>query len=105
MKEQQLGPINGADSQLVAKMVDYHITRQFDEVRMRQFWKRLFSGENDPKVLADGICQALGFGRYVHKSQAEQNITMNLNFAKDTNAEQIAAAITAQLQRAEAYQR
>ena len=73
MTEKRQGPINGADSSMIEHMVCGQIEQRYDELRMRQFWTRLFAGDNDPKAMAEGLCRALSGGHYVRKEAAPAN--------------------------------
>lgn len=42
------GPINGMGSLMLAQIVQRQITQSYDAHRMRDFWRRLFAGDNDP---------------------------------------------------------
>ncbi|QGW77757.1 hypothetical protein GPJ81_14030 [Pseudomonas alkylphenolica] len=70
MTDRAKGPINGVDSAMVEHMVCGQIEQRYDALRMRQFWKRLIAGDNDPDQVADGICRALSGGHYVRKEPA-----------------------------------
>lgn len=63
-------PINGIDSGQVEHMVCGQIEQRFDSLRMRQFWARVFAGDNDPAQIAEGLCRALSGGHYVRREQA-----------------------------------
>ena len=79
MTNRAKGPINGVDSATVEQMVCGQIEQRYDALRMRQFWRRLIAGENDPEQVADGICRALSGGHYVPKEPtAVSNISVQV---------------------------
>lgn len=99
MTDKAKGPINGATSGMVENMVCGQIEQRYDAVRMRQFWKRLIAGENDPEQVADGICRALSGGHYVPKVAAQVcNITVQVTGDACPNA--VAKSVAAGLGRA-----
>jgi hypothetical protein len=85
------GPINGVDSETVATMVDHQITGQFDQHRMRNFWRRLLAGDNDPEVIADGLCRALSSGHYIQAPA--RHVTVNLAVQGSVDAEALVAEV------------
>ncbi|MFR0674639.1 hypothetical protein ACLUUI_14450 [Enterobacterales bacterium AW_CKDN230030176-1A_HGKHYDSX7] len=91
-------PINGVHSEMVATMVDHQITGLFDRVRMHEFWRRLLAGDNDPEVIAEGLCRALSGGRYIEGPA--RTVTINLNIQSTANPEALAAALTTQVEQA-----
>ncbi|KJK17162.1 hypothetical protein [Pseudomonas sp. 2(2015)] len=94
MTEKRQGPINGADSSMIEHMVCGQIEQRYDELRMRQFWTRLFAGDNDPKAMAEGLCRALSGGHYVRK---EAGLVSNLTVQMFGTAtpEEVAKAVRA----------
>lgn len=72
-------PINGLSSVELERLVCAQIEQAYDRVRMHQFWVRLFSGDNDPTAMADGMCLALSGGHYVRREKPTQlNLTVSV---------------------------
>lgn len=94
----KLGPINGTDSETVTKMVEFQITGYCDHFRMRDYWRRLLAGDNDPEVIAEGLCQALSGGHYI-KGPA-RNVTINITVQGDPNPQALAVALADEVERA-----
>ncbi|MGY3286273.1 hypothetical protein ACVW05_003899 [Pseudomonas fulva] len=79
-------------------MVDHQITGQFDQYRMRDYWCRLLAGDNEPEVIAEGLCRALSGGRYV-KGPA-RNVTINLNIQSAANPQALATTLAVEVEKA-----
>ncbi|WP_462402175.1 hypothetical protein [Pseudomonas sp. Marseille-QA0332] len=97
-EQRKNAPINGTDSETVAKMVDFQITGFCDHMRMRDYWRRLLAGDNDPDVIAEGLCRALSGGRYI-KGPARQ-VTINLNIQSAADPQALAAALATHVEQA-----
>lgn len=86
------GPINGMGSLMLAQIVQRQITQSYDAHRMRDFWRRLFAGDNDPHVLAEGMVMALSGGQFVPQ-QWSRGTVINISVPADASAEQVARAV------------
>lgn len=92
------GPINGVDSETVATMVARQIAGEFDQYRMLDYWRRLLAGDNEPEVIAMGLCRALSGGRYIEGPA--RNVTINLNIQSAAKPQALAAALAVEVEKA-----
>lgn len=92
------GPINGVDSETVATMVARQVTGEFDQYRMRDYWRRLLAGDNEPEVIAEGLCRALSGGRYIEGPA--RSVTINLNIQSAAKPQALAAALAVEVEKA-----
>lgn len=100
MTSRKNGPINGVHSSTVAHVLSGQIEQTYDRLRAHDFWVRLIAGDNDPKEIADGICQALGGGYYVRKEDAVgHSITIQVlgNAAPEDVARTVSEALSSTL--------
>lgn len=86
------GPINGFEHYNLTQIVDMHITGAIDSHRAKDFWRRLFAGDNDPEEMAKGMVSALGYGRYVPRSESKA-VVVNITVNGDVPPERIAEAV------------
>lgn len=96
-EQQQLPPINGADSDLIKKMVDGAVSGQFDHYRMLQFWQRLLAGENDLEQIAQGLALALSSQRFIRNPGPGRSTVVNLTVTGNANPEAVAGTLKAAL--------
>lgn len=89
------GPLNGVDRTTLAQMVQAQLSQSFDAYRMREFWRRLFAGDNDPEEMAEGMCLALSGGQYVERDK--EGMVLNITINGSGDPEQIAAAVKASM--------
>ncbi|GAB7533657.1 hypothetical protein PS3A_60730 [Pseudomonas sp. 3A(2025)] len=86
------GPIDGMGSLMLAQIVQRQITQSYDAHRMRDFWRRLFTGDNDPDVMAEGMVMALSGGQFVPHQWAKGTV-INVAVHGEATAEQVANAL------------
>lgn len=96
-EQRKNAPINGTDSETVAKMVGFQITGFCDRTRMRDYWCRLLAGDNDPEVIAEGLCRALSGGQYIEGPA--RNVTINFNVQSAAEPQALAAALAADVEK------
>ena len=92
-----LPPINGADRNLVEKMVGYGITGTSDHFRMLSFWRRLLAGDNDPEEIAQGLARALRPGLYIPNPGPGRSMAVTINISGSPDAQALADALNGAL--------
>lgn len=92
-----LPPINGADRNLVEKMVGYGITGTSDHFRMLSFWRRLLAGDNDLEEIAQGLALALRPGRYIPNPGPGRSMAVTINISGSPDAQALADALNGAL--------
>ncbi|MNM97592.1 hypothetical protein D3C81_1101000 [compost metagenome] len=92
-----LPPINGADRDVVRKMVEYSITGFADHIRMLSFWRRLLAGDNDPEEIAQGLVMALQSGRYIRDPGPGRSMAVTINTSGNPDAQALADALNGAL--------
>ncbi|MOA41727.1 hypothetical protein D3C78_1637210 [compost metagenome] len=82
---------NKPDRFTVKRLVEGQIDQEYDRIRMRQAWERVFAS-GDPAELAEGMCMALSHGGFAREQKAPQ---FTFNISGNVDAQALADSFTA----------